>query len=140
PVQATSRYKKGHTKRDRFYSEKEIQILWNFFEQCEEPTQSVIKMLLVTCQRKTENMHMQWEDIRGDVWTIPAELAKNKKPNDVPLSDMAIEIIEGMRPVTGKSDYVFESPQKKNEPLAWLTRARVFIQNNSEVSDFRPHD
>jgi|AntRauTorcE11898_2_1112593.scaffolds.fasta_scaffold02620_1 integrase len=140
PVQLTSTYKKGNTKRDRYYDKKEIQILWEWFEKMEQPTQQVFKMLLITGQRKTETMKMKWDDIRGDVWTIPAALAKNKKPHDVPLSDMALQIIEQMRPTTGETDYIFCSPQKDNAPLAWLTRARRTIQNHSKVSDFRPHD
>ena len=54
PVQATSTYKKGHVKRDRFYSIEEIKTLWEYFEKFEQPTQSVFKMLLITGQRKTE--------------------------------------------------------------------------------------
>lgn len=140
PVQATSTYKSGETKRDRFYEQDEIQELWNFFEQLEQPTKSVLKMLLVTGQRKTETMKMRWDDIHSDVWTIPAELAKNKKPHDVPLSDMALEIINQIRPITGETDFVFCSPKKENLPMGWLTRARRNIQRQSSVSDFRPHD
>ncbi len=140
PVQGIPTYKNGNTKRDRFYSKKEIKELWKFFEMQKEPTQSVLKMLLITGQRKTETMQMKWSDLNNGIWTIPAELAKNKEPHEVPLSKMALGIIEEMRKINGDSDYVFKSPQKKNEPISWLTRARVFIQENSKVPDFRPHD
>lgn len=140
PVQFTSTYKEGETKRDRFYSVKEIQELWKYFEQFNEPTQSVFKMLLSTGQRKGETMKMKWEDIKSDVWTIPAELAKNKQAHDVPLSEMALQIIEDMRPITGETDYVFCSPKEDNAPMKWLTRAREFIKDNSKIPDFRPHD
>jgi integrase len=85
-------------------------------------------------------MKMKWSDIRGDVWTIPAEIAKNKQPHDVPLSEMALEIIEKMRPLNNESDYIFCSPKEVNAPMKWLTRARVTIQKYSDVDDFRPHD
>lgn len=140
PIQGIPTYKNGNTKRDRFYSKEEIKELWKFFEMQTEPTQSVLKMLLITGQRKTETMQMKWSDLNEGIWTIPAELAKNKEPHEVPLSQMALEIIEKMRSMNGDSDYVFKSPQKENEPISWLTRARVFIQDNSKVPDFRPHD
>jgi len=140
PVKGIPTYKNGNTKRDRFYNKEEIKELWKFFEMQKEPTQSVLKMLLITGQRKTETMQMKWSDLNEGIWTIPSELAKNKKPHEVPLSDMALKIIEKMRKMNGESDYVFKSPQKENEPISWLTRARVFIQDNSEVPDFRPHD
>lgn len=140
PVQGIPTYKNGNTKRDRFYSKKEIKELWKFFEMRKEPTQSVLKMLLITGQRKTETTRMKWSDLNDGIWTIPAELAKNKEPHEVPLSEMALEIIDKMHEKNGDSDYVFKSPQKENEPISWLTRARVFIQDNSKVPDFRPHD
>ncbi|MDZ7695313.1 MAG: tyrosine-type recombinase/integrase [Balneolaceae bacterium] len=101
---------KVEKKRSRDYKPEEIQDLWEYFEQLNEPTQSVFKMLLITGQRKTETMSMKWDDIRGDIWTIPAELAKNKEEHLVPLSDMALDIIEEMR-AGNNSDYVFASPE-----------------------------
>jgi integrase len=140
PVQHTSTYKQGESKRDRYYTEGEIRTLWEFFEDWGEPTQSVLEMLLICGQRKTETMKMRWTDIQVDVWTIPASLAKNKQPHDVPLSKMALEILEKMKKLNGDSDYVFASPQNKKAPLDSLSRVRQTIQNNTEVSDFRPHD
>ncbi|MFH5884094.1 tyrosine-type recombinase/integrase [Halalkalibaculum sp. DA3122] len=131
---------KVEKRRNRYYKPEEIQDLWEYFEQLNEPTQSVFKMLLIAGQRKTETMQMKWEDIRGDVWTIPAALAKNKEEHLVPLSDMALDLIEKMRPVTGDSDYVFASPKLDNQPLQSVKRAVRYTKKDSGVSDFRPHD
>lgn len=146
PVSKISKYKKTkkgnkvEKRRNRYYEPEEIQVLWEYFDKFNEPTSSVFKMLLITGQRKTETMRMRWDDLRGDVWTIPANLAKNKEPHEVPLSKVAVEIIETMRPINGDTDYVFCSPKEKNAPMKWLTRARETIKNNSKVYDFRPHD
>lgn len=140
PVQNTTTYKGGNNKRDRRYTEKEIIELWGFFEQWGEPTESVLKMLLICGQRKTETMKMRWDNINDKIWTIPAELAKNKQAHDVPLPPMAIDIIEKRKAVSGKSDWVFESPQKPGEPIQWIQRVSRAIQANSTVDDFRPHD
>ncbi len=139
-VQSTPTYPAGKTKRDRYYNENEIQQLWHFFEQLNQPTQSVFKMLLICGQRKTETMNIRWNDIRGNVWTIPAELAKNGQPHDVPLSDLALQIIEDMQPITGESEYVFNSPKIDSAPMRSLKRANRTIKKHSGVPDFRPHD
>lgn len=140
PVSAISKRSEGETRRERYYNEDEIKELWSFFEKQIQPTQSVLKMLLICGQRKGETSRMKWEDIRGDVWTIPAEDAKGKRPHDVPLSDMALEIIKKMKPRTGKGRYVFASPKKDDKPVEWLKRAVKNIKDDSEVKDFRPHD
>ncbi len=69
PVQYTSTYKQGESRRDRYYTEGE---LWEFFEDRGKPTQSVLEILLICGQRKTETMKMRWADIRGDVWAFPS--------------------------------------------------------------------
>ena len=162
PVKATSPYKSGENKRDRVYSEKEIRNLWKFFEDFDEPISSVFKMLLLTGQRKTETSRMRWKDIEMDkpykrieidengeesteaflvdVWTIPGEHAKNKNEHEIPLPKLALEIIEKLRPLTGDSEYVFESPRKENEPIEWLKSSVKIIKENSKVPDFRLHD
>jgi integrase len=140
PVQDTPTYKAGKNKRDRFYSEDEIKVIWNAFEYEAEPVQPVFKMLLLTAQRKTETMNMKWDDVQNTIWTIPAENAKNKQSHEVPLSDTALQIIEAMRPLTGQSDYVFESPRLENEPLGWIKQAVDNIREISGVTDFRIHD
>lgn len=150
PVDGTRRYKTGENKRDRYYENEEIKTLWKWFEKFDQPIQSIFKMLLICGQRKTETMRMRWDDIekvkkddfKGMVWTIPAKDAKNKKAHDVPLSDMALDILETMRPITGDSDYVFESPRIDNEPVKWIKASSKKIQDDKKtgISDFRPHD
>lgn len=140
PVLDTPTYEEGKKRRDRFYSEDEIKALWNAFEQEAEPIQSVLKMLLLTAQRKTETMNMRWSNIQKDVWTIPSEITKNKQSHQVPLSNMALQIIEDIKPITGESDYVFESPRLENEPIGWIKQAVDRIRDVSKVRDFRIHD
>lgn len=140
PVQQTPTYKAGKNKRDRFYSEDEIKELWNAFGQEVEPIQSVLKILLLAAQRKTETMKMKWDDVQDNIWTIPAKNAKNKQSHEVPLSDTALQIIEAMRPITGQSDYVFESPRLENEPISWIKQSVDRVRKNSSVTDFRIHD
>ena len=162
PVKATSPYKSGENKRDRVYSEEEIKNLWSFFEKQDPAIEAIFKMLLLTGQRKTETMRMKWSDIEMEkpykrtrfddegneyseaflvnVWTIPAENAKNKRTHEIPLSKMAMVIIEEMREISEGGEYVFKSPRKENKPVVSLRSACQRIQKYSKVQDFRLHD
>lgn len=144
PVTSIKRYPEGETKRERYYSEKEIRHLWKGFEQQDEPAQSVMKMLLITGQRKTETMKMRWSDIDKNVWTIPAELAKGKRSHDIPLSDSALQVIDKMKSIHWQSDYVFNSPVLENSPVNSIKRSvtnvKQFTDNDFTVEDFRLHD
>ncbi|MEX0686785.1 MAG: tyrosine-type recombinase/integrase [Balneolales bacterium] len=154
PVTSIKKYTEGEVKRERYYSYEEIKKLWDAFENQEEPMQSVFKILLICGQRSTETRQMKWKHIKNNIWTIPAELSKSNREHHIPLPDMAIQIIENLRPISGKSDYVFESPRLKNQPIEWLKKATKKVRKetvdidiekdkkmkNPGVPDFRLHD
>lgn len=140
PARGIKAYPEGESKRERYYSEKEIRSLWEAFEQVNEPAGSVMKMLLLTGQRKTETMRMEWGHLRGDVWTIPAHLAKGKRSHDVPLSDMALDVLETMKAVNADKTYVFNSPVLDDAPVDEIKRSVKRVREISGVKDFRLHD
>lgn len=145
PVSGIKSYPEGETKRERYYSEKELRHLWKAFNEAHQPAGSVFKMLLLTGQRKTETMKMKWSDISGDVWTIPAQLAKGNRSHDVPLSDAALVVLETMKMLNGNKTYVFNSPVLDDAPVDEIKRSvkkvREFTgENDFQVKDFRLHD
>lgn len=144
PVAGIKPYKKGENKRERFYSDKEITILWNAFEQIGQPVGSLMKVLLLTCQRKTETMRMQWDHLHGNVWTIPGSLAKGKRSHDVPLSDIVMKILMDLKKLNGSKTYVFSSKVLEDGPITDVKRSvklvREFTFDDSSVEDFRLHD
>lgn len=141
PVLSIKR-KKGENKRDRVYSPEELKVLWNAFENQAEPIQSIYKMLLLCGQRSGETRRLKWNDIDSEkkIWTIPKEQTKAKRTHIVPLSETAFEVLENIRPLTGKSEFVFQSPKLENQPVEWLQKATDRIKKESGVEDFRVHD
>ena len=129
-------------RRDVNYSSKEIRALWDAFTEEREPMQSVIKMLLICGQRLGETSRMKWADIDREnaLWIIPKEETKGKKTHVVPLSDMAIEILENLHPLTGNSDFVFRSPNKENSPLSHFGGVAKRIRDRTKFTGFKLHD
>ncbi|HBQ58755.1 MAG TPA: hypothetical protein DD671_03800, partial [Balneolaceae bacterium] len=80
------------------------------------------------------------EAFLADIWTIPAEKAKNGMETDVPLSNAVKRILKKLKPITGKSKWVFESPRLKGKPLSSVKKTTEKIQEATSVSDFRLHD
>lgn len=140
PVTHIPTYEGGHTKRERFYSKKEIKKIWEANEVQREPGRSIIKMLFITGQRLGETRKMKWDCIKDKIWSIPSEDVKTKNATQVPLTDLAIDVIQDMKPKTGNSKFVFESPVNKGEPIQDIKRIVKNVQGASKVSDFRAHD
>lgn len=129
-------------QREPDYSNDDIRSLWKAFEEQAEPLQSLLKMLLLTGQRLGETRRMKWADIDPDrgIWIIPKEETKGGRTHTVPLSKTLIDLLENAHMLTGKSDYVFLSPMKENEPLAHFAGAVQRIRKHEGLESFRIHD
>ncbi|ARB92852.1 site-specific integrase [Legionella longbeachae] len=112
-------------KRDRVLSEEEIKILWFALSHIHEVNQShdlhmsletmlVLKLQLVTAQRKGELISAEWDEIdfASGWWTIPASKAKNKQAHRVPLSSLAVELLNEVKVLSGNSRYLFPAKHK----------------------------
>jgi len=125
-------------RRDRIYSVEEIKALWEAFEDVPGSTSPLYKLLLVTAQRPQELMTMSWEDIDLDSswWTIPGEYTKNKLPHRVPLTDMALKILQKVQQGCKDAKWVFPSRIHRCGHIANIQKASEKIKEESGVEDF----
>jgi integrase len=84
--------------RDRVLDLNEIGLIWLAAEQLGYPFGPIVKLLVLTGQRRGEIGGMEWKelDLEKRVWTIPVARSKNRRQHVVPLSPQAIEIIESV--------------------------------------------
>jgi integrase len=82
--------------RQRVLSDKEIRALWQGLEAFSPCCQQVLKLCLVTAQRLGEVTGLERSelDLERRLWNIPGSRTKNGHAHSVPLSPLAIEIIE----------------------------------------------
>lgn len=64
-------------------------------------------LLCLTFVRTSELRFMRWCEIDGNVWRIPAERMKMKRPHIVPLAPQAIEILNIIKSFGFSDTYVF---------------------------------
>ena len=74
-------------------------------------TRCLIEWQLHTMVRPSEAAGSRWEEIDFDsqLWIIPAERMKQKKPHYVPLTAQSISLLELMRPISSNSEFIFPS-------------------------------
>jgi integrase len=105
--------------RDRVLSDDELCWLWGACELVGAPFGPLIKLLVLTGQRRDEVASLEWSelDLKRRLWTMPREKAKNNRAHEIQLSDAAIEVLQsiprfdpalvftttGTRPVSGFS-------------------------------------
>ena len=113
-----------NTSRDRVLDDHEIKEIWEATAQIADPFSSLLKFLVLTGQRRGEAASMQWMDIdeKKKLWIIPRESNKSDREHIVPLSDMALSIIQEM-PKLGL--YVFSDTGKR--PFENFSRDKAIL-------------
>jgi integrase len=88
--------------RDRVLSDDELRWLWGACEKIDWPFGPLVKLLLLTGQRRDEVATLRWSelDLGTRTWTLPREKAKNNRAHEIQLSDEAIEVLSSL-PRTG---------------------------------------
>ena len=135
--------------RSRVLTDDEIKALWaglnleNRDIDIYAPTKLALKLLLLTGQRPGEVSGTRWSEIDGGIWTIPAERAKNRQENRVPLGHMALEIIDAARMFSHpECEFVFAS-YKPGKPITRQAVTRAVDRHWREMGfaeKFTPHD
>ena len=84
--------------RDRVLSDDELRNVWHAADQLGGPFGALVKLLVLTGQRRDEVARMTWSEVNLEarLWTLPKERSKNGKPHDIPLSDPAVAILEAL--------------------------------------------
>lgn len=110
--------------RDRVLSLADLRKLWSAMDQAtasnnfNDPmpsmsliTASAIKLLILTGARRGEVAAMQWReiDLNKGIWALSAERTKNSQAHTIYLSDLAIAVIYQLKPITGSSNFVFDT-------------------------------
>jgi integrase len=161
PAAAVKRPTK-ETKRDRVLSDAEICAIWQVCSNLGTFGRA-FKMMLATGQRRSEVGEMRWREINREsrLWTIPRERTKADRSQEVPLSDMALSILDecpkleefvfttGRRSFAKVDDGVavaisgWSKAKRQLDALAY-TKAKGIAADHGEapetIADWRLHD
>lgn len=82
--------------RDRVLSDDELAAVWSGAEAIGWPFAGLLKLLMLTGQRREEVAGLSWEELdrAGSTWILPAARSKNGKPHLVPLSAPALAVLD----------------------------------------------
>ncbi len=84
--------------RARVLTDGELAVVWQAAGRIGWPFGPIVRLLIMTGQRRDEVAGMRWEEIDRTrlLWTLPAERSKNRREHSVPLSDSALGIIAAL--------------------------------------------
>jgi integrase len=138
---------KGIAKRERVLTDDEIGEIWRAAGKAAAPFGAIIRLLVLTGQRRGEVAGMNWGEIADDLatWTMPGERTKNGVPHTVPLSLPARDLLRGLLPEhEGDTRRVIEAQRAKGAlalpgalgtPFAGWSKAKAVL--DKAIADAR---
>lgn len=124
-------------ERERTLTDDEIRDVWAAYEADGSQIAKIFQLRLITGQRGKELARMRWADIEDRWWTQPTGETKNRMAHRVWFSNLAWKILEA---IPRESEWVFASPKKASEPIAWTAKALSRTRAAAGVSDFQARD
>jgi len=112
-------------ERDRVLSLAEIGRVWAGAEVMAYPYGPLVKLLILTAQRRNEVAGLRWDEIDGVAWKLPDGRAKRGKGHLVPLSPRAVSILEAL-------------PRMASTPLVFTTGKRQPGRDGKKPTEAAP--
>lgn len=126
--------------RDRYLDKGEIKVVWRALDAERPITRAVFRLALLTAQRIGNVCALRWQDIDdADVWRIPAEVFKGRRPHLVPLSKDALEVLQEVHGI----DDVYAFPGRadgKGPHVVTTYPALDRIRKRTKLSRWTTHD
>jgi integrase len=122
-------------RRERVLVDDELAAIWRSTAGA-GPFDGIVRLLLLTGQRREEVAGMTWAELSDDLstWIIPASPAKNGATHIVPLSMLVQDLL---RNVPRFGNLVF--PGLRGPFNGW-SKAKVALDAKSSVTNWRLHD
>lgn len=142
PVRGVQRYPEA--KRDRWLSSDELRrLLIALDEAPNQASANAVRFLLLTGARRGEALSAKWEDIdrRRGVWNKPSHHTKQKRPEYVPLSAAALQLLQDMvkaQPDRNAEHYLFLGPN--GQPLRDIKKTWAAACRRTGIENARLHD
>lgn len=126
--------------RDRTLKPKEWQAVWDASFGEPHPMGQLARALMLTACRLNNVATMRWDEIDGDVWTIPRDKVKATRPDKakahfVPLTDKMLDLLATMPKV---GPYVFSMDGSK--PVQPGSRQKERLAKRAGVKEWTYHD
>jgi integrase len=127
--------------RERVLNDAELVAIWRAVAFTDAKVfGSIVRLLILTGQRREEVAGIAWPEISADqrTWTIPASRTKNGKPHLVPLSAAARDVLPEEPDAEHECDLVF--PGQRGTPFNGWSKSKAQLDKDSGVTGWRIHD
>lgn len=122
--------------RKRILSDEELKAVWN----AAQPSSyygAIVRLLILTGQRRGEIAALKPEYLRGDLCELPPSLTKNNRSHTFPLGAKTMELLSAFK---GESGFLFPARGSKLTSFCGWSKSKGALDKSSGVTNWCLHD
>jgi len=105
---------------------KEVPDLMIYLSKKKLMSYFALQFTILTASRTGEVLYAQWNEIKDDVWVIPAHRMKAKKEHQVPLCSHALKLLSKAKAMSNDSELIFNHQGKSLSIMTMLMLIRTY--------------
>ncbi|MFL7900502.1 tyrosine-type recombinase/integrase [Azospirillum argentinense] len=141
PAATVKKRKKIETPRARVLEDAELVAIWRAADSLTYPSKHIVKLMILTGQRRDEVRCLPWAELRADLWVLPGARNKGRRDHEIPLPAAAVELLK--ETLKGRSQigpFVFSCDSEGKRPYAGMKRLKIILDRESGVKGWTLHD
>jgi integrase len=124
-------------QRERTLDDDEIRAVWGALP-LGDTFGDLVKLLLLTGQRREKVVGMKWADLSDGKWTLPTTKREKGNAGELTLPAMALDII-GNRPRFASNPYVFAAARGRSH-FSGFSRSKEALDKKLALPHWQLHD
>lgn len=130
----------AYKPRERVLTDDELNRVWTAAEEM-GTFGVIVRLLILTGQRRGEIGSLKWEYLNGESITLPASLTKNGREHTLPLPASSAALLSLMKGSTAPtSGYIFSSTTDTSKHYNGWGKHLLLLQSKSKTTDWTLHD
>ena len=125
------------SSRSRILSDMELAELWQLTSELNSVFGDLVRLLILTGQRRGEISRLQSEWIKDNTITFPSTETKNRREHTIPVGSKSLEIIERNDAGFG---FLFPSRDIADRPFNGWSKSKRNLDRILSFSDYTLHD
>ena len=128
------------TPRSRVLEDGELARVWNGSDPADHPFGTIVRLLILTGQRRSEVGAMRWADLdlENALWNMPPEMNKSDRAHSVPLTQSAIAFITATPRLS--ETYLFPSLRSPDRCFSGYSKCKARLDTICGVTEWTLHD
>jgi integrase len=132
----------GRPSRSRVLSDDELKKVWKSAEEIGGSFGAIVRLLILTGQRRGEIAALQMSWLGNDTITLPVEITKNRREHTFPIGKTAMAILTTLLPTKpqDKKAFLFPARGNPNASFSGWSKSKDMIDEVSGVQEWTLHD